>query len=215
MNALLGLRNAAARSTVVIAFAVCACVAAHADTESQTVTLTPSGSQDNITNEDVLTVFDDVVAFNQFNSSLGTLTSADLTWTATGSLTVSGNSNGQAIMSYQSSSDTESWSGGPSSTSVDFSISSSSPLSLSLTGLTGSGTVGEGDFLETFQDEGGYYIPALTYSTGATSGSFTITYDYTAPPPSSPTPELPSFVYMFTALLLMAPWMRRWAKNNA
>lgn len=212
MKALLNLRKTVVRSTAVIAFAVCACAAVRADDVVQTVTLTPSGSDSRVTNGSVVTVFSDPVAFSKFNSTLGTLTSATLSWSGTGSLTVSGNMEGQAIMSYQTSSDTESWNIYGGSTAVDFSISSSE--SLALAGLTGSGTVTEGSFDETFQLAEGYF-PA-GFATGSTSGAFTLTYGYTpVGEPVSPAPELPSFTYLFTALLLLGPVMHRWAKKNA
>lgn len=123
---------------------------------------------------------------------------------------------GQAIMSFQSSSDTETWNIFGTSTTVDFGISNSGE-SLGLAGLMGSGTVDEGSFAETFQEQQGYF--PVGYATGSTTGSFTLTYDYTAdviPPPRPPTvPELPSFVYLFTALLLMTPGLRRLAKKNS
>ena len=90
MNALLCLRKMVVRGAVVIAFAVCACAAVRADNITQTVILTPSGSNGNVTNGNVFTVFNDPVAFNQFNSTLGTLNSATLSWSGAGSLTVSG-----------------------------------------------------------------------------------------------------------------------------
>jgi hypothetical protein len=217
LKALQSLKNLVARGTVVVAFAVCACAVAHANDIVQTVTLTPSGSDTNVTNGDVLTVFNDAVDFNRFNSTLGTLTSATLSWSGTGSLTVGGNLEGQAIMSYQTSSDSETWNIYGGSTTVDFSISSASPESLALAGLTGTGTVTEGDFEETFQNQGGLYPDS--YATGSTSGTFTLTYDYTPPgpppPPPSVAPELPSFTYLFTGLLLVTPGLRRWAKRQA
>jgi hypothetical protein len=219
MKALESLKKTVARGIVITFFAACACAAARADDVVQTVTLTPSGSDNNVTNSDVLTVFSDAVDFNKFNSALGTLDSATLSWTGSGSLTVSGNMEGQAIMSFQSSSDTETWNIFGGSTTVDFGISNAGE-SLALTGLTGSGTVDEGSFAETFQEQEGYFIPTVTYATGPTTGTFVLTYDYTppsdAPPPPPPTvPELPSFAYLFTALLLVTPGLRRLAKKNA
>lgn len=211
------LRKTAARGAMILAFAVCACAAAHANSIVQTVTLTPSGSNDNVTNADVLTVFSDPVSFNQFNSSLGTLTSATLSWTGSGSLTVGGNLQGEAILSFLTSSDPQTWNIFGGATTVDFSISSGGNQSLSLTGLTGSGTVDEGAFLETFQNQGGLYPDS--YATGTTTGTFVLTYDYTVaappPPPPAATPELPSFAYLFTALLFVAPGLRMWAKKDA
>jgi hypothetical protein len=55
------------------------CVSARADTIMEDVVLTPSGSNNNVTNGDVLTVFSDEVHIDQFDSSLGTLNSATLT----------------------------------------------------------------------------------------------------------------------------------------
>lgn len=216
MKALESLRKTVAQGIVVTVFAICACAAGRAASIVQTVTLTPSGSNNNVTNGDLLTVFDDAVTFNQFNSTLGTLDSATLSWSGAGTLTVSGNMEGTAIMSFQSSSDTQTWNIFGDSTTVDLSISNSGE-SLGLAGLTGLGTVNEGAFEETFQQQGGYFPDS--YATGSTSGTFTLTYDYTPPgppPPPPPTvPELPSFAYLFTALLLATPGLRSWAKKNA
>jgi hypothetical protein len=211
MNAFLSLRNTVARGAVVIAFALCACAAARADNIVQPVTLTPSGSNDNVTNGNTFTVFSVPVDFIQFDSTLGTLTSATLSWLGTGSLTVGGNFEGQAIMSYRSSSDNEGWNIYGGNTTVDFSISGVD--SLSLAGLTGSGTVTEGYFDETFKNTAGDFPD--TYATGATSGTFTLTYDYTPAGEPSVVPELSSFTYIFTTLLLVTPGLRRWAKKNS
>ena len=221
MYALLSFRKTVARGAVAIAFAVCACVAARADSLVQTVTLTPTGSNENVTNGSVYTVFNDAVNFNQFNSTLGTLNSATLSWSGAGSLTVGGGASGvgyegQAIMSYRTSSETETWNIIGGSATVDFSISSGGDESLSLAGLTGSGSVNEGSFDETFQNTGGTFPD--TFATLPTSGTFTLTYDYTPPPPPvepSAVPELSSFTYLFTTLLLVTPGLRRWAKKNS
>jgi hypothetical protein len=197
INALLCLRKMVARGAVVIAIAGCACTAAYADTLVQTVILTPSGSDSRVTNGDVYTVFNDAVDFNQFNTTLGTLTSATLSWTGTGSLTVSGSYggfDGQAIMS-----------------TVNFSISGVD--SLSLAGLTGSGSVNEGSIDETFQNTGGTFPD--TYDTGSTTGTFTLTYGYSPSGEPSDVPELSSFTYFFTTLVLVTPGLRRWARKNS
>jgi hypothetical protein len=182
------------------------CVCARADIDTEDVVLSPSGSDNNVTDGSVITVFSDEVHIDQFNSSLGTLISATLSWDATGSLTVENNMEGQGVMSYQTSSDPEGWNittfGGTAT--VDFSISGSEALSL--TGLTGTGKVDEGPFAETFQNQGGYFPD--TFQTGATSGTFTITYDYTpagAPPPPPPpsVPEMSSVSYLFTSVSLI------------
>lgn len=186
-------------------FVMAGCVSTRAATETFSDTLTPSGSDDNVTNGDQLTVFSDDVSFEQFNPSLGTLDSATLSWGATGSLTVGGNMEGQAIMSFITS-DTETWNIFGGTTTVGFSINGSEGLSLA--GLTGTGGVSEGDFAETFQLQGGYFIPTVTYQTGASSGTFTITYNYTpagAPPPPPPppppsVPEMSSVSYLFTSV---------------
>jgi hypothetical protein len=120
---------------------------------------------------------------------------------------VGGNLQGEAIMSFASSSDPETWNIFGGTTTVSFSISGSEGLSL--TGLTGTGTVDEGPFAETFQNQGGYFPD--TYQTGATSGTFTITYNYTpagAPPPPPPppppsVPEMSSVSYLFTSVSLI------------
>jgi hypothetical protein len=59
---------------------------------------------------------------------------------------------------------------------------------MALAGLTGNGTVNEGDFDETFQLAQGYF-PA-SYATGTTSGTFTLTEDYTPDAPPLPHPLL-------------------------
>lgn len=176
------------------------CVSGRAAVLTEDVVLSPSGSNNNVTDGSVITVFSDEVDIDQFDSSLGTLNSATLSWDATGSLTVGGNMEGQAIMKFITS-DTETWNIFGGTTTVDFSINSSEALSL--TGLTGTGKVDEGDFFETFQNTGGLFPD--TFQTGATSGTFTITYNYTpagAPPPPPPpsVPEMSSVSYLFTSV---------------
>ncbi len=127
MRTLLNLRKTASRGAVVTAIALFACAAVRADTLVQSVTLTPSGSNSNVTSGDLLTVFSDAVTFNQFDPTLGTLTGATLAWTATGSLTVGGNLQGEATMAYGASFDNETWNIQGGSTTVDFSISSPGP----------------------------------------------------------------------------------------
>jgi hypothetical protein len=71
----------------------------------------------------VVNVFDVSPTFNLFNPADGTLTAASLTWSASGSLSVSGNFQGQAIMSYETSSQLQGWNINGGSTTVNFSIS--------------------------------------------------------------------------------------------
>ncbi len=199
------LRKGVLTAWIAVGLIAFGCVSARADILTQTVTKTPSGSDNNVTNSDVLTVFSVTPTFNEFNSSLGTLLSATLTWSASGSLTVTGNNEGQVIMSYDTSSDPEGWNIFGGSTAVGLSISGTD--SLGLAGVTGTGTFNEGPFLETYQLQQGYFIPAATFSTGSTSGTFTLTYDYTppgAPPPPPPSvPEISSVSSLSTAVLLL------------
>ena len=167
------------------------CGSAFADTiTNQQIVETPSGSDSNVTNSAVLTVFSVTPSFNQFNPALGTLVSATLAWTATGSLTVDGNNEGQAILSFNGDSDTEGWNIYGGSTTVDFSLNGSGAVSLAA--VTGTGKVNFGPFAETYQLQQGYF-PA-SFSSGTTSGTFTLTYDYTLP--TAPTPEVSSLSYL-------------------
>src|SRR5882762_886525 len=117
---------------------------------TQTISLNASGSNNNVTNGKTLTVFSLAPSFNKFDPALGTLFSATLQWTGTGSLVVGGNNEGRAIMSYETSSDTETWNIYGGSTTLNFAIGGSESL-LDLTAVTGIGTFTRGTFLETYQ----------------------------------------------------------------
>jgi hypothetical protein len=210
------LRKGIAAGWIAAGLVAFACGSAFADTITQPVTETPSGSDNNVSNSDVLGVFSVTPTFNEFNPSLGTLDSATLTWSATGSLTVTGNNEGQAIMSYDTSSDTETWNissfGG--SMTVDFSINGTDALSLS--SVTGTGTFNAGAFSETYQLQEGFFPDS--YTTGPTSGTFTLTYGYTPeappPPPTNPVPEISSVSYLSTTILLLAVVLRARARRE-
>jgi hypothetical protein len=193
-----------------------ACGSAFADTIVQPVSESPSGSESGITNSDVLGVFSVTPTFNEFNPTLGTLDSATLTWSASGSLTVTGNNEGQAVMSYDTSSDTETWNIFGGSTAVSFSISGTDDLSLA--SVTGTGTFNAGAFAETYQLQQGYFIPAASYSTGPTSGTFTLTYVYTLPvpppPPGNTVPEVSSVSYFPAGILLFIVAFRARARRK-
>jgi hypothetical protein len=204
------LRNGIAAGWIAAGLVALACGSAFADTIVQPVSETPSGSSNNITNSAVLGVFSVTPTFNDFNPTLGTLNSATLTWSATGSLTVTGNNEGQAVMSYVTSSDTESWNIFGGSTTVNFSISGTDDLSLA--SVTGTGTFNAGAFAETYQLQQGYFVPAASYSTGPTSGTFTLTYVYTLPvqppPPGNTVPEVSSVSYLPAGMLLLVVALR-------
>ena len=197
------IRNGLLTTSLAGALVVLACSSARADIiVTETVTENPSGSDSNVTNGHVLTVFTDTPAFAKFDSMLGTLISATLSWSATGSLTVTGNNEGQAIMSYATSADTETWNIFGGQTTLNFSISGSEALTLS--DVTGTGNFNEGPFAETYQLQQGFF-PDM-FSTGATAGTFTVKFDYTVPgppPPPPPVPEPAGLTY-FTALSLGA-----------
>jgi|ERR1017187_5956711 hypothetical protein len=211
------LRKGIAAGWIAAGLVALACGSAFADTIVQPVTESPSGSNNNITNSDVLGVFSVTPTFNEFNPSLGTLDSATLTWSATGSLTVTGNNEGQAIMSYDTSSDTETWninSFGGSST-MNFSISGTDDLSLG--SVTGTGTFNAGAFAENYQLQQGYFF-GNSFSTGPTSGTFTLTYDYTLPvpppPPGNTVPEVSSVSYFPAGILLFVVALRARARRK-
>src|SRR6266446_1267308 len=113
-----------------------------ARTVTQTVNLTASGSNNNVTNGHTVTVFSLAApSFSKFDPSLGTLFSA--TFQGTGSLVVGGNNEGRAIMSYETSSDTETWNIYGGSTTLNFAIAGSESV-LDLTTVTGIGTFTRG-----------------------------------------------------------------------
>jgi hypothetical protein len=179
------------------------CSQARAATMVQTVILSPSGSDDNVTNGHLLAVFDLSPSFNQFNPVLGPLNSAILAWNATGSLTVGGNNEGAADMSYETSSDQETWNIYGGSTVLNFALNGSE--SLNLTAVTGTGKFAQGAFTETYQLQQGYF-PA-SFSTGTTTGTFTLTYDYGNDAPA-PIPEPASILMVSPAAGLLALWLR-------
>jgi len=166
----------------------------------QTASFNPSGANNNVTNGHVVTVFSVTPTFNQFDPALGTLTAARLQWNATGSLTVFGNNEGIATMSYATSSDTESWNIYGGSTVLNFSISGSTLLDL--TTVTGTGKVSDGAFKETYQLQQGFF-PAQ-FSTGPTNGTITLEYDYYVGSAIQDAPEPSTFGYVLTGLALVA-----------
>jgi hypothetical protein len=181
---------------------------AQAGTIMQTVNLSPSGSDSNVTNGHLITAFDVSPSFNQFNPAVGTLVSATLGWDAAGSMNVNGNFKGQGIMSYETSSDTEGWNIYGGSTTVNFSLSGTELLNLAT--VTGTGTFSQGDFKETFQLQEGYF-PA-SFTTASTSGNFTLTYAYSSPTDDSTptdTPEPASIMYVSPGIALLALGFRR------
>ncbi len=180
---------------------------AHAGVITQTVNLTASGSNNNVTNGHILTVFDLIPSFNQFNPATGTLVSATLGWSASGHLTVAGNNEGQAIMSYETSSDTETWNIYGGSTGLTFSISGSE--SLNLAAVTGTGSFPQGHFKETYQLQQGFFPASFTTGETASAGTFTLTYDYTTANDTASTPEPASFLYVSPAMAGFAFWLRR------
>ena len=198
-------RNRRALSlSILILLAGFACKEAQASTITQTLTLTPSGSNGNVTNGHLLLVFDVSPSFNQFNPALGPLNSAELVWTGSGSLTVTGNNEGVAVMSYETTSDAETWNIFGGSTAVNFSLSGSELLNLAT--VTGTGTFHQGDFKETYQLQQGFF-PA-TFSTGPTTGTFTFTYDYGTPEPAS-------IMMVSAGIALLTLWFRRRSHRNA
>ena len=118
-------------------------------------------------------------------------------------LTVTGNNEGQAVMSYETSSDTEPWNIFGGSTNLSFSLSGSE--SLSLGSVTGTGTFTQGTFAETYQFQQGFF-PA-GFSTSSTTGTFTLTYDYTNG--VAAVPEVSSITYLFSIVSLIGVGLHR------
>jgi len=200
-------------STTVVALILSASISARANTIVQIVTETPSGSNSNVTNGHPQTVFSVVPTFNQFNPADGTLVSATLSWSASGILDLTATTfggavyaNGIAGMSYQTTADNETWKIPVDTTTVNFSISGSE--SLTLADVTGTGSFDEGPFAETYQLQGGLFPDS--FSTGPTSGTFTLTYDFTPVTNTATVPEPASALYLFTTIPLLAlSWFAR------
>jgi hypothetical protein len=171
---------------------------------SQSVSFTPSGSDSNVTNGKTVTVFSVTPSFTKFDPGLGTLTAATLEWVGTGSLVVGGNNEGQAIMSYALSTDTETWNIYGGSTTLNFSISGSEALDP--VAATGIGTFSPTKFTETYQLQQGFF-PA-TFSTGPSSGTFTLEYDYSNGA-TEVAPEPSSMTYAFSSMALLGLWICR------
>ena len=179
---------------------------ARAGTVTQTVNFTASGSNSNVTNGHTVTVFSLAPTFNKFDSTLGTLFSATFQWTGTGSLVVGGNNAGRAIMSYETSSDTETWNIYGGSTTLNFAIGGSESL-LDLTAVTGIGTFTRGAFLETYQLQQGFF-PA-TFSTGPTSATITLQYGYLTQADLDAIPEPATVAYVLSGVLALWRLRRR------
>jgi len=179
---------------------------ARAGAVTQTVSLNASGSNNNVTNGHTVTVFSLAPTFNKFDPALGTLFSATFQWTGTGSLVVGGNNLGRAIMSYETSSDTETWNIYGGSTTLNFAISGSESL-LDLTAVTGIGTFTRGVFLETYQLQQGFF-PA-TFSTGTTSATITLQYGYRTQAELDAVPEPSTVAYILSGVLALWRLRRR------
>ena len=113
-------------------------------------------------------------SFTQFNSGLGTLVSATLTWAITGSENGTGNFAGTGIFSY----------GGSSQTVTFDTISDPGPKSFNFTGtdtLSLAAATGSGSFVPSVFDgtiqQSGFFPWGGTMSA---SGSITLTLDYNA-----------------------------------
>ena len=178
-----------------------------AGTVTQTVNLTASGSNNNVTNGHTVTVFSLAApSFNKFDPSLGTLFSATFQWTGSGSLVVGGNNEGRAIMSYETSSDTETWNIYGGSTTLNFAIAGSESV-LDLTTVTGIGTFTRGTFLETYQLQQGFF-PA-TFSTGPTSATVTLQYGYRTQADVDAVPEPSAMTYALSSVWVLWGLRRR------
>jgi len=183
-----------------------------AGTVTQTVNLTASGSNNNVTNGHTVTVFSLAPSFSKFDPSLGTLFSATFQWTGTGSLVVGGNNEGRAIMSYETSSDTETWNIYGGSTTLNFAVGGSESV-LDLTTVTGIGTFTRGTFLETYQLQQGFF-PA-TFSTGPTSATVTLQYGYRTQGDQDAIPEPSTVSYVLPSILALWLLRRMGARLNS
>jgi hypothetical protein len=166
----------------------------------QTVSYNPSGANNNVTNGHLVTVFSLTPTFNMFDPALGTLVTATLQWTGAGSLTVFGNNEGVAVLSYGTSSDAETWNIYGGSTTVNFSIGGSESLDPAT--VTGFGKVSKGNFMETYQLQQGFF-PA-SFSTGPTSGTITLEYDYSNGTIQTTAPEPSTLGYVLAGIVLVA-----------
>ena len=183
---LLGVGNSPARANLITA---------------QTVTLNPAGSDNNVTNGHTVTVFSLEPLFNMFDPKVGNLVSATLQWVASGSMVVGGNNEGQAIMSYASAADTETWNIYGGSTTLTFSLNGSE--SLDLAKVTGTTTFFPSLFTETYQLQQGFFPATFT---ARSTGTFTLEYSYYTGLPIAPfiAPEPSTITIAFGGLGLFA-----------
>jgi len=140
-------------------------------------------------------------SFNQFNSVLGTLVSASLSWTMTGSENGSGNFAGTGVFSYGGQSQTVTFDTitDPGPKTFDF---AGSEL-LSLAAVIGSGTITPSTFNGTIQQSG--YFPWSGSMTDVL-GTVVLTYDYEGTTAAVPAP---ASLLLFASGLGLFGLMRR------
>lgn len=175
------LRQFAASAALVVALGSSA---AEASLITQTDNFGPlSNTLSNLTTGGPYTFVTASPSFTQFNSALGTLLSATLAWTITGTENGSGDFAGTGVFSY----------GGQSQTVTFDTITNPGPKSFNFTGsellalatVTGSGSVTPSVFKGTIQ-QSGFFPWSGTMSD--VLGAVTLTYDYQGEAAAVPEP---------------------------
>ena len=199
-----------ARSTRLMLMAVCAAAISaaaaspgHAGVITQTDTFGPlSGGGTRFTTGGPFTFVTASPSFTQFDAGLGSLTSATLSWTITGSETGSGNFAGTGMFSY----------GGKSQTVTFDTVSDPGPKSfdfvdsdlLSAASVTGLGTFIPSVFTGTMSQSG--FFP-WAGSMSNVDGTVTLTYDFMSA--SAAIPEPAALALFGTALAMLGCALRR------
>lgn len=140
-----------------------------AATATQTATVSANGSRNDITSGVDVTIATDSATFDQFDPSLGTLTSATLSWSMTGSVSGTGNYEADGRLSFAGRSATTHFEAGTGTTAIAFNSSAD---------VTGA-AVGTGTFTRDVVAEVRNH--SGTFPWGATmsfSGTITLTYEY-------------------------------------
>jgi hypothetical protein len=187
------LRAAAALSAALVLAAP-----VHAAVAVQTIAVNES-TRSGGTNGNPVLFFSVDTTFNQFNTALGVLNSATLSWNVTGHIDVLSNMLAEGRLTYRGASTTQSAdSDGTPPDDVDFPFSGSEMLGLG--SVTGLGVVDLGDLVGSVDQIQGFFPWSAELRA---VGSVTLTYDYTptTTPPPTGVPEPTSLALAGIALL--------------
>lgn len=175
---------------------------AHAATITQELAVSENVTLAGFSNGATQQFFSIVPTFNLFDTSLGTLNSATLSWNVTGHVTLAGNFGATAYLSYSGKSvskaaDTDN----DPPNDVDFSFIDS--LALATASVEGLGPTNFGPFVGSIGNHSGYFTWGGTLTA---NGKISLVYDYTVNPSTVPEPGVLALLGLVAAA---APLRRR------